>query len=250
MKIAPRKINFICLAICMIACICFTSVENFTAAEVDAEYKYIEYFKEYYTPSLYYDGREFYTEYEELYEYYIDKTTSDDCEPDLVLAFCSDGAEFSSGHHIFEDYIIHSSANYPYFLGLHVLTPDNGKIYTLTQAYDAGVEGICDMLGELLVKDFRLSGWGTIKKIGDVDSDKSITVKDATWIQKFIAGLENFKFNGDNEFLYGEYNMRGYEWKSPDCKNPRYIYLSDFDHDGITNIKDATSIQKYVAGIE
>lgn len=59
--------------------------------------------------------------------------------------------------------------------------------------------------------------------LGDVNLDGSLNIKDATSIQKFIAGLE--------EFIA--------EIKS----------LADYNADGDVNIKDATAIQKKIAGL-
>ncbi len=63
----------------------------------------------------------------------------------------------------------------------------------------------------------------TTKTIGDVDNDNKISVKDATIIQKFIAGIIDF----DAE---------------------TFIY-ADTDGSGKISVADATYIQKYIAGI-
>lgn len=59
---------------------------------------------------------------------------------------------------------------------------------------------------------------------GYVDSDEAITVKDATLVQKYVAGIEELGF------------MR-------QC-------FADVDDDGRVTVKDATAIQKHVAKIE
>ncbi|MBQ4569228.1 MAG: starch-binding protein [Ruminococcus sp.] len=58
--------------------------------------------------------------------------------------------------------------------------------------------------------------------LGDVDGNDSINVKDATAIQKFVAGMEVPSFNEA---------------------------AADADESGSINVKDATAIQKWVAGI-
>ena len=58
--------------------------------------------------------------------------------------------------------------------------------------------------------------------LGDLDSDNKIGIKDATEIQKSIAGTSEL----------------GAEYQS----------LGDFNADGVVDIKDATAIQKYIAG--
>ncbi len=60
-------------------------------------------------------------------------------------------------------------------------------------------------------------------RIGDVNMDKDINVKDATLVQKYIAMLETLS---DDQMI-----------------------LADADIDGDVNIKDATYIQKMVAGL-
>lgn len=59
--------------------------------------------------------------------------------------------------------------------------------------------------------------------LGDLDSDNTIGIKDATEIQKSITGSSEL----------------GAEYQS----------LGDFNADGVVDIKDATAIQKYIAGI-
>lgn len=59
--------------------------------------------------------------------------------------------------------------------------------------------------------------------LGDLDSDNTIGIKDATEIQKSITGSSE---------LDAEYKL-----------------LGDFNADGVVDIKDATAIQKYIAGI-
>ena len=75
-----------------------------------------------------------------------------------------------------------------------------------------------------MLKVTSASGQVTTKRyyLGDLDSDKKIGIKDATEIQKSIAGSSEL----------------GAEYQS----------LGDFNADGVVDIKDATAIQKYIAG--
>lgn len=75
-----------------------------------------------------------------------------------------------------------------------------------------------------MLKVTSASGQVTTKRyyLGDLDSDKIIGIKDATEIQKSIAGSSDL----------------GAEYQS----------LGDFNADGVVDIKDATAIQKYIAG--
>lgn len=60
-------------------------------------------------------------------------------------------------------------------------------------------------------------------RLGDVNLDGKLNIRDATKIQKFIAKLESFVVLQNN--------------------------VADYDSDGTINIKDATRIQKFIAGL-
>lgn len=76
-----------------------------------------------------------------------------------------------------------------------------------------------------MLKIKSASGQVTTKRyyLGDLNSDNTIGIKDATEIQKSIVGSSEL----------------GAEYQS----------LGDFNADGVVDIKDATAIQKYIAGI-
>lgn len=60
--------------------------------------------------------------------------------------------------------------------------------------------------------------------LGDVDGDGKITIKDATLVQKIVAGIENHKGNSE--------------------------YAADANRDDNVNVRDATEIQKHIASIK
>lgn len=70
--------------------------------------------------------------------------------------------------------------------------------------------------------------------LGDLDRDNTISVIDATIIQRCEANLRDFP---EDDIFYVTY-----EWG-----NPRYY--SDFDRDGERDITDTTAIQRYLVGI-
>lgn len=76
-----------------------------------------------------------------------------------------------------------------------------------------------------MLKVTSASGQATTKRyyLGDLNSDNTIGIKDATEIQKSIVGLSEL--------------------------DAEYQSLGDFNADGVVDIKDATAIQKYIAGI-
>lgn len=89
----------------------------------------------------------------------------------------------------------------------------------------SAVDPVATTLLSTMLKVTSASGQVTTKRyyLGDLDSDKIIGIKDATEIQKSIAGSSDL----------------GAEYQS----------LGDFNADGVVDIKDATAIQKYIAGI-
>ena len=78
----------------------------------------------------------------------------------------------------------------------------------------------CEVCGEILVKQEIIPA---LDMIGDVDGDDKITIKDATVIQKSVAGMVNID---DKTFI-----------------------SADTDKDGKITVKDATRIQKFIAGL-
>ncbi len=60
-------------------------------------------------------------------------------------------------------------------------------------------------------------------ELGDANCDSKLNVKDATAIQKHIAGIETLGSDG--------------------------LSVADYNEDGKVNVKDATAIQKFIAGI-
>ena len=171
------------------------------------------------------------------YYHYPNDATGDESTPDFIAVFCEDsGLEFSIYSVIIGDYYISTGLNSLYEIGTYIYTPSDGNIYTLTEAYASGIDGVEEMLSEhydeLTV---------TVKLLGDLDRDHKLTVKDATKLQKCLVGVEEFG-NGDN------LNWISVEQSYPMNKITRYI--SDFNRDGDRNVKDATAIQKRVAGLE
>ena len=172
------------------------------------------------------------------YYHYAEGATSDETTPDFVAVFCSDYLSPHSEYTIIiEDYCVSSECYvYPYGVGTYIYTPSNESLYTLTEAYAAGIDGVEEMLSEHY--DELTIG---VTLIGDLDRDHKLTVKDATKLQKCLVGVEEFEsadeiVNVNNQHCY------------PVNRIPKYI--SDFNRDRIRNVRDATAIQKYVAGLE
>ncbi|MBQ2943351.1 MAG: dockerin type I repeat-containing protein [Ruminococcus sp.] len=86
---------------------------------------------------------------------------------------------------------------------------------------------------------FTDSGYEKITRIGDLNGDNNLDIKDATLIQKCLAGVE--EFDAYNDMVLGFLEKHHGKWER---------YISDFNRDGVRNVKDATAIQKYIAGLE
>ncbi len=169
--------------------------------------------------------------YKELY-YYTDGKGAQkmpEATPDYVLisgSFNANSPSLSFG--VIGDYVLHcENCGNPDCLRYFVCTPENGKVYTLQGAYNEGVEGILNVFTD----------YGLGHLMGDADNDRKLTIKDATYIQKYVARFEGieepFGFTGHNVYEYGDY----------------YVSVADFDENNDINIKDATAIQKRLAKI-
>ncbi len=108
-------------------------------------------------------------------------------------------------------------------LGYYVYFPKEDKVYSLEDAYKAYPEYSEKMISMLDYPDS-----GHYRLIGDADDNNRIDIKDATRIQKRVAGF-------DLGEIYREHLEIG---------------ASDFNADGNLNVRDATEIQKFIAGIE
>ena len=195
------------------------------------EYLYRDVFEEYlkpYASESLLNSVEGWFAYDELY-YYSNQQQHGTTEmgrlnPDYVLidatAYYPPPANVTE---MFGDYVVYSGWGIPKDLRYYVYTPEDNKIYTLREAYDAELEGIMNI--------FTDYGLGFI--LGDMDSDQRLTIKDATYIQKCLAQIEGFTLTGEDKSI-------------PDWV---LIDIADVNLDYKTNIKDATAIQKKLANL-
>lgn len=75
--------------------------------------------------------------------------------------------------------------------------------------------------------------------IGDMDYDRKLTVKDATFIQSAIANIVEFPL--EDKVVYQTFDFS--------ALTEELTYISDYNRDGNRDIKDATAIQRRVAGL-
>ncbi len=171
-----------------------------------------------------------YVVYKELYEYYSDGSSADETYyPEYILIYVGSvnyADSFSTD--LFGEFVLYDTdIGYPFAYEYGIYVPATNEVYDLVQAYKLQIEGIEKVFTE----------YGIGRLIGDVDKDRKITIKDATCIQKCLAGISEFD---SNDYIHAFV----YE------KTPPLLYISDFNRDCKRNIKDATAIQKYLAKID
>lgn len=196
------------------------------------EYKFVPYLKPYIENWDFVEDWQWYT-YEELFYGFGNKGTTRPSEatPDYVLVEASVNAvspSFSFG--IIGDYLLSSlCCGNPDCLRYFIYTPEDDRIYTLKEAYDAGVEGI-----EGVFEYYRLG-----QLMGDADGDRELNIRDCTYLQYYLVNEEGYTLP---EGVTG-HNV--YE----DASDDYYACVADFNNDNKINIKDVTAIQKRLAHI-
>ncbi|MBQ8795668.1 MAG: leucine-rich repeat protein [Clostridia bacterium] len=165
--------------------------------------------------------------YKEVYEYFSPQSGSKDIPTFVLIRVYENVSGPAFAAEVFGDYILRSSSHlYPTTFGYYVYYPEKNEIYPLPNAYKMEFEGIENV--------FTLGGVGEL--IGDVNYDRELNIRDATLIQKSLAGLAKIERNAIEA---SDYWLEG--------KGPAYI--GDFNRDREMNIRDATAIQKKIAGL-
>lgn len=223
--------KFICLIFVVLITLSALCV-SVSAETANEEYdSYVNEFMSQYTYVLK-TGEEKVYEYglEVAYEHYADND-SENPEYIVLLVSCNGNGDkyyYEINGYYFWGYLDDQYEGKPSYL---VFDTNTKKVCW----YDEALENNFDKYFEFITD----SGYKSISRIGDVNKDKELNIKDATEIQKYIAGVEacfnssSDKISGFTEKMHGDW-IRTY---------------SDFNRDGKTNIKDATEIQKYIAGI-
>lgn len=199
----------------------YTPFETIQLIPSDGTGKYEEYFIEYLNSE--YENESFQYYYDELFEY-SEKSTA---TVDYVIVECYKDYIASAGgiRLITEGLVFISDYNHcPYSLSYFVFIPETSQILTIEEA----IKNIPDISGVLLES-------GICRMLGDANNDGEINVRDATAIQKKLAGLITL----DDEYSYDYSTSEKYNG-----------YYSDFNCDDKLDIKDATAIQKLTAGLE
>ncbi len=158
--------------------------------------------------------------YEECFYYFSESNQNN---PDYALIKAAKpvvGDAYYSSY--FGEFVAYTCYYTPYIHAYHIYTPKDDKIYTLEEAYYAEVDGIEEAL--------RFLNGKAVALVGDANADFKLNIKDATWIQKYIADYVELHEACGFEELTGK--------------------ACDFNRDGRLNIRDATAIQKYLAKYE
>ncbi len=122
----------------------------------------------------------------------------------------------SIGEKVGDWYIYSTQITAPDGIGLYVYK--DGVIYNAKTAYENGV--ISDLTPfSQVTKEYAVYLW----KAGDANGDGIINIKDATTVQKVVAGIS--------------------------AETVLYEQVMNINGDNVVNIKDATAIQKKIADI-
>ncbi|MBQ9742550.1 MAG: dockerin type I repeat-containing protein [Ruminococcus sp.] len=217
-----KRIISLILVLLMVMGLCSVTVGAFNYAQNGLSQKYkMEFILAYGLSEEDFD----YCRYINILEYNADGSeTSDEATPDYILSYFTMGdSSFAYAAEAIGDYVVISnSINSPYEIALFVFSTKDNTVFTLREAWDAQlprIEEIMNFTGE---------------RIGDVNYDDVLNIKDATLIQKALSDIDTIKDDGIPYVTYKE--------GDPRC-------ISDFNRDGERNIKDATAIQKHIVGL-
>lgn len=158
--------------------------------------------------------------YKQIYRYYnVNEESINEADADYVLVETyTTGDPMEYVKYIGKYVIVANKYGYPDLLSYYIYVPEINEVYTLEEAYTKRIAGIDNVFSESGIR---------AAIIGDSDGNGILNVKDATVIQKKLAGYDiKSYYDSTVEFL-----------------------VDDFNRDDNCNIKDASAIQKNLAGI-
>ncbi|MBQ3073604.1 MAG: dockerin type I repeat-containing protein [Ruminococcus sp.] len=183
-----------------------------------------------------FDEEYWYERYVEYYRHYGESSTCDEgslneTTPDYIVVepFPVGAGKPREYIGFLGDFVLWDvEITYPFPTNLYVYISTNDEVVTLREAYEILGENLNAGLTALTQMDKPRVG-----RSGDADFNGKLDIKDATLLQKKLAGLETmYECEGKDRL---EYNL--------------YRPVLDFDRDGKINIIDVTSIQKCLAGL-
>lgn len=131
---------------------------------------------------------------------------------------------------------------YPLFTGYGVYDVQDGKFYDISKIWNnPKYECVVKMFDE--VCEQGLVDYYTSVKIGDMNNDGYITVGDATYLQKCLAGLEDYPVTPEMQVFINQ--KVGYASDGQKTFDINDFY--DVNEDGTVSIGDATKLQRISA---
>ncbi|MBQ2824808.1 MAG: hypothetical protein IJF19_00915 [Clostridia bacterium] len=127
--------------------------------------------------------------------------------------------------HIVNDIVLEGKARTPFTYHYGVYVFETGEFLDIIDVPESDLEA-----KENIYKCINYS-----YRMGDNNRDFNLTIQDATYMQKCLAKLKDFREDDEITMYF---------------QNPKKrVYISDYNRDGMRNIKDATAIQKRLANI-
>ncbi|MEE0873610.1 MAG: hypothetical protein UIH27_09130 [Ruminococcus sp.] len=219
-----KKILSVILAVTLCFCMCLVP-----ASAVNTEEGLL--FKDKFYPFASWEGGNFedVRSYDELYYHYDENNCID-----WALVYGT-----TRYHTALEIYAVlgnrvftQNMGDIPFVLGYGVYDAQEDTFIDLGYVYYSDrYEGLKEAIDELDI--------GTL--IGDMNDDNDLTVKDATMIQKSLAGITDFSAD---DTVAEEFN------NAFPNNTPQLAYKSDVNRNGARDIGDATDVQKIVAKIK
>ena len=159
--------------------------------------------------------------YREISEYNPDPNDSSK-DFKLVLASYGSTEDTFSYRTDFGEYTYYYNSYYSDSRQYLIYLYNQDKAYTVEEAYYNQVEGLEPALRKLSVE--------ALAKVGDANGDFDVNIKDATYIQQYVAKM----IECGNSHPY--------------VNNPRlFERAADLNRDHNINVKDATMLQKFIA---
>lgn len=233
-----KKLLAIILSIALLVCACVLPVTAIDS-DYDNNNKYIQRFNEKYPYIPSFEGD--YAEYDELY-YHYDVNGDNDwvfVKAKLPMSYDDPGL-----YHIGNLLLSNGYVNIPFCLGYAVYDVEEDKFYDIAQVWkNEKYKGVTSLFEDAFVNGDVDYSIGLV--IGDLNNDKVITVYDATYLQRCLAGLEDYPVPRElYPFVYQKI-----AW-DPDGRFVTFD-INDFydtNEDGTVSISDATRIQRTAAG--
>ena len=118
-------------------------------------------------------------------------------------------------------FVFRPTPSYPFDSGYGIYDVKQDIFVPITRDAESNYDGLTKALDKVV----------TGRLLGDLDGDDSLTVIDATIMQRCEAKMRDYPENDERNYPLGKIR-----------------YYSDFNRDGSRDITDATCIQRYLAG--